>query len=53
VRKLSFFIAASLLASGGAALAKHEPKAPPEARETGAPVDCISIAQIRGSAAIR
>jgi len=49
VRKLPLLIVASMLASSGIAIAKHEPKAPPEARETGAPVDCISIAQIRES----
>jgi len=49
MRKLTFIITASLLASGSAAIAKHEPKAPPEARETGAAVDCIPIVQIRES----
>lgn len=49
MRKLALIIAASLLTSGSAALAKHEPKAPPEARETGEAVDCIPISQIRES----
>ena len=31
VHKLSFILAGSLLVSSGAILAKHEPKAPPEA----------------------
>ncbi|MBK9999753.1 MAG: hypothetical protein IPO97_01400 [Sphingomonadales bacterium] len=49
VHKLSFILAGSLLVSSGAILAKHEPKAPPEARETGEAVSCISISQIRES----
>lgn len=46
---MSFLVVASLLASSGVALAKREPKAPPEARETGAPANCIPISQIRES----
>jgi hypothetical protein len=49
MRKFALIIAASLLTSGSAAIAKHEPKAPPEARETGPAVDCIPIIQIRES----
>lgn len=49
MRTWALVIIASALASGSAANAKHEPKAPPEARETGAAVDCIPIVQIRES----
>ena len=49
MRTWALVIIASALASGSAAIAKHEPKAPPEARETGAAVDCIPIVQIRES----
>ena len=49
MRTWALVIVASALASGSAAIAKHEPKAPPEARETGAAVDCIPIVQIRES----
>ncbi len=49
MRTWALVIIASALASGSAAIAKHEPKVPPEARETGAAVDCIPIVQIRES----
>ena len=49
MRTWALVFIASALASGSAAIAKHEPKAPPEARETGAAVDCIPIVQIRES----
>lgn len=49
MRKIALIVTVSLLTSGSAALAKRESKAPPEARETGAAVDCIPIVQIRES----
>lgn len=49
MRTLALIITASLLAGGSAATAKREPKAPPEATETGPAVDCIAIVQIRES----
>lgn len=49
MRTLALVISASLLAGGSAAIAKREPKAIPEARETGKPVSCIPIIQIRES----
>lgn len=49
MRTPALVIAASLLAGGSAAVAKHEPKAPPPAREIGKPVDCIPIVQISES----
>ena len=47
IRKLALVALASLLGTGSAAIAKHEPKAAPEARETGPAVDCLPIVQIR------
>ena len=49
MRSLPLVILASLLATGSAAIAGHEPKAPPEARETGKAVDCVSLTQLRES----
>ena len=47
IHKLALVALASLLGTGSAAIAKHEPKAPPEARDTGPAVDCRPIVQIR------
>lgn len=50
MRTLALVIALSLVAGGGsAAIAKRGPKPIPEARETGKPVSCIPIVQIRES----
>ena len=49
MRTLALVILTSLLASGSAAIASHEPKMPPEARETGKAVDCVSLTQLRES----
>ena len=49
MRTWALVIIASALASGSAAIAKHEPKTPPEARETGKAVDCVPLTQLRES----
>lgn len=47
MRSLTIIVALGLLSSSGAVLAKRHHV--PEARETGAPVRCISLTQIRES----
>ena len=49
MRKLVLILTTALLASGSSAIARHEAKGPPPARETGEAVDCLSIPQIRES----
>lgn len=49
MRALSLALAASLLAGGGTALVAKERNAVPVARETGQPVSCLQLSNIRES----